>query len=1272
MSSDLTGRKLGQYELRERLGRGGMAEVYKAYQPGMDRFVAVKLMLGHLANDEQFVERFRREAQAVGKLRHPHIVNVFDFGIETDVYYMVMEYITGGTLKQAISVSQRFAVRDALRVTRQMADALDYAHHAGMIHRDLKPANIMFTDSGWQNAILTDFGIARILTESGLTASGMMVGTPAYMSPEAGHGQPADERADIYALGVILYEMLTGEVPYSADTPMAVVMKHIMAPLPSMEHLHLPPSVEMIVLRAMAKQPDERYQSAAAMRDAVDEAITASRTATPTPPSLATPPISPAATAATYGGASATPSPLPTPADALMATNVVPSEATPRADDAAPDRAKPSLAVLLLGVFATLALVAVVVAVATGAFDDDSASNNRGDTVPISVFGGPERDDSTLTPTVLSEVFRQGTATADAADSFVPAIGTTPLPVVVATEAPTEAPTERTTEIPTEAPTQAPTEAPTEPTVLEPTDIPPTTVAVDTSIDTSDPVVEVVEAIPLLSGLSPVMDEIDTRLINGEEFDDMVAVLTARLADNPDDAETWAALSTVYWMQYDYDNATISAERAVEVDDTSLPALLALSAIYGEGSEEQVQRALDIAFQAYRLDDENPHVLAQIAAVYFEMGWTTFGEVYLYRAIEAGGRGYRYARFVGDAMLYDLGSPEEAIPYLTAAEASPVSDIGSYYSLAIAYMKTGQNDAAYELTLRYASDVDDAFVLANFAYVALQAEDYEQAEAWLDRALRGDESSVIGRWVRALLAEAQGDLETADLLFRSLRVQDSYEGWPFLTRITGHVVQLDHAHVQWALGDTDAAIASVTEYIDNIASYEPAIFQMRAEMYLDNDNPEAALTDFLTARFNAAFSPDQDTDLMNEVMQSAVNIAFGDEATDVTMGPFDVYYSLEDRQISYLNDLSDIDDDFVEQWLIERDVAGGLTYLDEILRADPADSEARYTQLYYVLYEDGNVEQAESILGGLQDDDPDNLVTYVARIDFYRHWSQSNFELALTIANDGLEAYPNHPQLLWRRAFLHDQLGQDARAEADFLAARAAGAGGVGYAFLARDLSVNLDDLEYGLDAAIIAYLAYPTSVENAAVVVDYLMRLGWVDEAYAFSQAIALQVTASPYYYNDIAYVAFAAGDYEQMLAWLQVAWLLEPDARGLTQYLLGLYSWYGAGDAENAIRILTETDYVDGSSRYIGIDFGHLRWLDIARIRAASGDPAGALEAMNTVITEYGWWWEVFYIRAQFYVELGDIEAALADLDTAFGLTGDLAQLQQIEDLRDALAGQ
>jgi len=231
--ADMTGRTLGKYRLTERLGRGGMAEVYRAYQPSLEREVAIKVMHGYLAEDEGFVGRFKREARAVATLRHPHIVQVYDFDIEDDTYYMVMEYIGGETLKARLkrfnAQGKRMPLEEVVRIFRALCDALDYAHAQGRIHRDIKPANIMFDG---ERLVLTDFGIASIVGGTRYTATGAMIGTPAYMSPEQGQGEPGDVRSDVYALGVILYEMVAGRVPYDADTPLAIVLKLAGRPLP--------------------------------------------------------------------------------------------------------------------------------------------------------------------------------------------------------------------------------------------------------------------------------------------------------------------------------------------------------------------------------------------------------------------------------------------------------------------------------------------------------------------------------------------------------------------------------------------------------------------------------------------------------------------------------------------------------------------------------------------------------------------------------------------------------------------------------------------------------------------------------------------------------------------------------------------------------------------------------------------------------------------------------------------------------------------------------
>ncbi len=285
--TDLVGQTLGRYQLTERLGRGGMADVYKGFQPGLDRYVAVKVLHPHLADQADFINRFQREAKAVASLRHPHIVQVFDFDVQDQNYFMVMEYIEGGkTLKELLQElneqTQHLTLEQVVDIIAKLADALEYAHQQGMVHRDIKPSNVLVPSVS--NPVLGDFGIARLVGQSGLTSSGAMIGTPAYMSPEQGRGETADERSDIYALGIVFYELMAGRPPYDADTPYGVILKHINDPLvlPTDAVGILPQAVERVLLRSLAKDPADRYASSGEMRDALHEALEELRNQTPT------------------------------------------------------------------------------------------------------------------------------------------------------------------------------------------------------------------------------------------------------------------------------------------------------------------------------------------------------------------------------------------------------------------------------------------------------------------------------------------------------------------------------------------------------------------------------------------------------------------------------------------------------------------------------------------------------------------------------------------------------------------------------------------------------------------------------------------------------------------------------------------------------------------------------------------------------------------------------------------------------------------------------
>lgn len=244
-----------------------MAEVYRAHQASLDRYVAIKLLHPFLADDPEFTARFLREAQNIARLKHPNIVQVYDFenDPETETYYMVMELIEGPTLKDVLerldASGQRMDVHDALRITRDAAAALAFAHSQNMIHRDVKPANLML--DGGHRVVLTDFGIARMMSAASTSATAM-VGTPAYMAPEQGLGDAGDERSDLYSLGVILFQMSAGTLPYDGETPLSVVLKHLNEPIPSARDRNpsVPEAVDTLIQRLMAKDPGDRYQSA--------------------------------------------------------------------------------------------------------------------------------------------------------------------------------------------------------------------------------------------------------------------------------------------------------------------------------------------------------------------------------------------------------------------------------------------------------------------------------------------------------------------------------------------------------------------------------------------------------------------------------------------------------------------------------------------------------------------------------------------------------------------------------------------------------------------------------------------------------------------------------------------------------------------------------------------------------------------------------------------------------------------------------------------------
>ncbi|HEY0754567.1 MAG TPA: protein kinase [Ktedonobacteraceae bacterium] len=296
-------KRLGKYELKERLGRGGMAEVWKALDTQLQRFVAIKLLHNNLQADANFVARFQREAQVIASLHHPNIVQIHDFQIEqtgesSPIFYMVMSYIEGQTLADYIaSTSAQGKIPSPIEVVNLFASisvAVDYAHQKGMIHRDIKPANILLDQHNRSRnhmgePILTDFGLAKLLGVTAVTLTGTQMGTPLYTSPEQARGYPGNERSDLYSLGVILYELVTGVAPFRADTPTAVLAQHLFATptAPVLLNPNIPPALTMVIMTSLAKDPNARFSRAVTMAAAIAEALNV-----PLPESLAQPAFS--------------------------------------------------------------------------------------------------------------------------------------------------------------------------------------------------------------------------------------------------------------------------------------------------------------------------------------------------------------------------------------------------------------------------------------------------------------------------------------------------------------------------------------------------------------------------------------------------------------------------------------------------------------------------------------------------------------------------------------------------------------------------------------------------------------------------------------------------------------------------------------------------------------------------------------------------------------------------------------------------------------------
>ncbi|RKD75414.1 serine/threonine-protein kinase [Sinobaca qinghaiensis] len=274
---DLIGKRMSdRYEIISLIGVGGMAHVYKANDIILERFVAVKILQPQFNADNDFIRRFHREAQAATSLHHPHIVNIYDVGEDEDTYYIVMEYVEGITLKEKITQEGPLPVEEAVEIMKQVLGAIEQAHANRVVHRDLKPQNILIENS---TAKVADFGIARAASSATITHTNSVIGSVHYLSPEQAKGSVITHRADIYSLGILLFEMVTGSLPFKAESAVSIALMHIQEsiPMPTDRRYGLPQSIENIILRAVEKDPDDRYQTAFSMKEDLQTSLQESR-----------------------------------------------------------------------------------------------------------------------------------------------------------------------------------------------------------------------------------------------------------------------------------------------------------------------------------------------------------------------------------------------------------------------------------------------------------------------------------------------------------------------------------------------------------------------------------------------------------------------------------------------------------------------------------------------------------------------------------------------------------------------------------------------------------------------------------------------------------------------------------------------------------------------------------------------------------------------------------------------------------------------------------
>jgi tetratricopeptide (TPR) repeat protein/tRNA A-37 threonylcarbamoyl transferase component Bud32 len=1233
--ADLTGRRLGKYELVERLGRGGMAEVYKAYQPGMDRFVAVKVMHSHLAETDDFVSRFKREAQLVGQLRHPHIVQVIDFDVEDDIYYMVMEFIKGETLKYYIQQKGAVPADEALRIASRLADALSYAHQQNMIHRDIKPANVMFTDLTFTHPVLTDFGIARIISgETQLTASGAFVGTPAYISPESARGEPVDERADIYSMGIMLYEMIAGKVPYDADTPFAVIMKHVNDPLPSPRqfNIRVTDSVERVLFTALAKNPAERYQSAADLRDALNDALDALATERPTQQStenrtpedleatLATGPDQDAMPTVTYGTS--------TTSGHTATANRMPQ---------------------IVGAVVLLAILAGATIFGLGLLDSDEGDNNSGGNSVVET----EDTDSFPTDASLVDVLpAEDVATAD-----------TQLELGNYSEAIT-AYTVLLGDFPEEASLlqkrgQAFYEIGEYDNALEDIDA---AVNLDEALDgifrdRGAVYVELGDFEDALEDLNlavesdsenPELYLLRARTYYGLDQDQLALDDVTRAIDiDTAYAQAYAVRGEIYLSSDDTANATDDFNRAILLDPGNAEARVGRARLFADsGNYETAITELNLALEA------NP----QFAEAYADRGFVYLALEEYSSALSDFNSAIRNDDSLANAFMgrgliqFQLSNYDEAIEDLSVAiEEMPTAEV--YLRRAQAYLEEGNDEAALA-DFESAVDLDEDLIQAHLGVARLQEENgnSDEAAAAYSEVLELDPENLESLLSRAWLYSDDEQYDDARVDFEAYIALDDQEAEAFLGLGDSYLVAedfelaienydraleldetsayayLNRGYAHSALEAYEAAVSDFTEALANGVPDKTEAYYERGFAHKALGNDEDAIEDFSQALSNDSELPE-------------LYVARGQAYTNV--GDYEA--ALADFETALENGYGD--DSEIRRYraiaYAETDnYEAALDDLNSVLNEEPTDLQMLYyTAVSNIALE--NYDDAVDTLTDVIERNFDNLGdAYLQRGIAYLATGEA--EAALRDFTQAIQQNAELAEAHYQRGLANRELNNDEDAIADFTHALELDDTFAAAYYYRGEIYLNQDDydlaiadfdlaIEHEFDEIYKAYLdrgfAYSNNGNPDEAIRSYTQA---IDEKPDYARA-----------FNNRGIVYFDHGDYERAIENFDQAIELDHFDLAAVYYNRGL-SKYNLNDLEGSIEDFNESLEIDDAYARAYYARGN-SYFDLEEFDAAIDDFNGAIENDYSPL-------EFAYINRGLSASANeDYEAAIADYTRA-----------------------